>query len=117
MMEDNPYEPLKANFDSAAIVEANRKTHSNFEISHNILRGVFAFIFFGIAPVLSCRGMRKCLKSSGWKCHCQRFAFLNLVISQFDIGTSCYRLVFVYSGESSSLYLRCSKELRNGLST
>ena len=65
MMEDNPYEPLKANFDSAAIVEANRKTHSNFEISHNILRGVFAFIFFGIAPVVVVPGYEKMFEEFG----------------------------------------------------
>ena len=51
MMEDNPFEPLKSSIAPTAIVVANRKPHSNFEISHNIFRGVFAFIYFGIAPV------------------------------------------------------------------
>ena len=49
-MENNPFEPLKSVVFSASLTGADRKLGGYLEVFHNIIRGLFAFFYFGIAP-------------------------------------------------------------------
>ena len=50
-MEGNPFEPLKSVVSSASLTGAERKLGGYLEVFHNIIRGLFTFFYFGIAPI------------------------------------------------------------------